>query len=245
MNLKNKIIIVTGGSGLIGSEIVKKISSLQGQAINFDINIVTNIDKGEVNVDLEDDNSIEDAIKTVIKNFGRIDGLVNCAYPRTSDWNKNFNDVSPESFRKNIELQLSQIFVLTQKVTSYMEIQQSGSIVNIASIYGIVGNDFSLYEETNITPPVAYSAIKGGLISFNRFIASYFGKNNIRSNCVSPGGVYDNQDSKFVKKYSAKTPLLRMALPSDIAPIICFLLSDESSYITGQNIAVDGGYTIK
>ena len=126
-----------------------------------------------------------------------------------------------------------------------MEIQQSGSIVNIASIYGIVGNDFSLYEETNITPPVAYSAIKGGLISFNRYVASYFGKNNIRSNCVSPGGVYDKQDVKFVKKYSSKTPLLRMAIPSDIAPIVCFLLSDESTYITGQNIAVDGGYTIK
>ena len=91
MNLENKIIVVTGGSGLLGSEIVKKITSSKGQAINFDINIGTNIDKGEVNVDLEDDNSIEEAVQTVIKNFGRIDGLVNCAYPRTSDWNQNFN----------------------------------------------------------------------------------------------------------------------------------------------------------
>ena len=125
-----------------------------------------------------------------------------------------------------------------------MEGQKSGSIVNIASIYGIIANDFSIYESVNFNPPVAYPAIKGGLISLNRFIASYYGKFNIRSNCISPGGVYDNQDERFVRKYEKKVPMLRMANPEDISPLACFLLSNSSKYITGQNIAVDGGYTI-
>ena len=105
------------------------------------------------------------------------------------------------------------------------------------------GNDFSIYEGTEMTSPVAYSAIKGGVISLNRYFASYFGPYNVRSNCVSPGGIYNNQQSKFIKNYNDKVPLRRMGEPNDIAPLVSFLLSDYAKYITGQNIAVDGGWT--
>ena len=124
-----------------------------------------------------------------------------------------------------------------------MKNQKSGSLVNIASIYGIVANDFSVYEGTDLTSPVAYSAVKGGLINLNRYFASYFGKYNVRSNCVSPGGIYNDQDIKFVEQYKNKVPMKRMGNPEDISPIISFLLSDNANYITGQNIAVDGGWT--
>ena len=126
-----------------------------------------------------------------------------------------------------------------------MKIQNEGSLINMASIYGIVGPDFSLYEDLdNMTMPAAYSAIKGGIINLTRYLASYYGKYNIRINSVSPGGIYDNQADSFIKKYNLKTPLNRMARPEDVTPIVCFLLSNDSKYITGQNILVDGGYTI-
>ena len=140
-------------------------------------------------------------------------------------------------------MQLSQIFSVSKPVLQIMKKQKTGSLVNIASIYGMVGNDFTLYEGTNLTSPVAYSAIKGGLINLNRYFASYFGKYNVRSNCVSPGGIYNNQNPDFVKRYNKKVPMKRMGEATDISPIVSFLLSDSAKYITGQNIAVDGGWT--
>ena len=120
-----------------------------------------------------------------------------------------------------------------------------GSILSFSSIYGLLANDFNLYKGTEISPPVAYSAIKGGLISLNRYLASFYGKYNIRFNCISPGGVYDKQDLKFVERYEKKVPLGRMARPEDISSLATFLLSDGSSYVTGQNLIVDGGYSVK
>jgi NAD(P)-dependent dehydrogenase (short-subunit alcohol dehydrogenase family) len=126
-----------------------------------------------------------------------------------------------------------------------MRKQQNVSIVNIASIYGVVGNDFTIYEEYGGTSPAAYSAIKGGIINFSRYLASYYGKYNIRVNCVSPGGILDekNQHPSFIKRYSDKLPLKRLGNPEEIAPAITFLLSDDASYITGHNLMVDGGWT--
>lgn len=125
-----------------------------------------------------------------------------------------------------------------------MATQNHGAIVNIASIYGVVGNDFTLYEEYGGTSPAAYSAIKGGLINFTRYLASYYGKRGIRVNCVSPGGIFDHQHTSFISKYEAKVPMGRLGNPDDIAPAVSFLLSDEAKYITGHNLIVDGGWTI-
>ena len=124
-----------------------------------------------------------------------------------------------------------------------MKAQSSGAIVNISSIYGVVGPDFSVYNGTQMTMPAAYSAIKGGVINFSRYLAAYYGPYGIRINCVSPGGIFDHQNQNFVSQYEAKVPMRRMGLPEDIAPAVGFLLSNDANYITGQNIIVDGGWT--
>lgn len=126
-----------------------------------------------------------------------------------------------------------------------MSPKKVGSIVNIASIYGVVGNDFTLYQEYGGTSPAAYAAIKGGIINLTRYLASYCGANNIRVNCVSPGGILDekNQHPSFIKRYCEKVPMRRMGNPDDIAPAVSFMLSEEAKYITGQNLVVDGGWT--
>jgi NAD(P)-dependent dehydrogenase (short-subunit alcohol dehydrogenase family) len=242
-NLKDKIIIVTGGNGLLGSEILLQIKNQGGVVINFDINIYSNSEKHQIKCDITDTTSINDAINIVLKQYGKIDGLVNNAYPRTSDWGKKFENIQIDSWKSNVDMQMNSIFYMCQSVLEKMKIQNFGSIINMASIYGVVGPDFSIYDNTEMTMPAAYSAIKGGVINFSRYLTSYYGKYNIRVNCISPGGIFNNQSEIFVKNYEAKVPMKRMGKPSDIAPAICFLLSDESSYITGQNIIIDGGWT--
>ena len=243
MILDEKIIIVTGGSGLLGRAMVADIKKKGGIAINLDVVVESDLEQGTWKTDITNDHSINDAVNAIIKKYGRIDGLVNNAYPRTKDWGSQFENIVADSWRRNIDMQLNSYFVISQRVLKQMKLQQSGSIVNIASIYGVVGNDYTVYEGTEIVPPAAYSAIKGGTINFSRYLASYFGKENIRVNCVSPGGIFDNQPAAFVKNYEHKVPLKRMGNPEDIAPSVSFLLSEEAKYITGQNLIVDGGWT--
>lgn len=243
MTLKDKVIIVTGGCGLIGQEIVTDIKRKGGIVINADINLDSNIENGLFKLDVSNDNSILELVHTVYNLHGRIDGLVNSAYPRTKDWGEFFENINPESWRKNVDIQMNSCFVICQAVLKIMKEQKFGSIVNIASIYGVVGNDFSLYEEYGGTSPAAYTAIKGGIINFSRYLASYYGKYNIRINCVSPGGILDKQHPSFIERYNAKVPMKRMGNPDDIAPSVSFMLSEEARYITGQNLIVDGGWT--
>lgn len=242
-NLKNKIIVVTGGSGLLGQAIIKRISEENGFPINVDIANSSKLTSDFLNCNILEIDSIKDVIKVILDKHGKIDGWVNNAYPRTNDWGNKFEDIELNSWNINVEMQLSSVFTCCQEVLKVMKEQEFGSIVNMASIYGMVGPDFSVYNETNMTMPAAYSAIKGGVINFSRYLASYFGSYNIRINCVSPGGIFDNQAPLFVSNYEKKVPLKRMGLPGDISPAVTFLLSDNSSYITGQNIIIDGGWT--
>ncbi len=244
MNLKDKVIIVTGGNGLIGSEIIKKLKYYEAIVINVDVNVDSNLENGLFYCDITDEKSIYNLFDEVLKKFGKLDGIVNNAYPRTEDWGAKFENVKIESWRRNVDMQMNSIFVICQKALEIMKNQQFGSIVNIASIYGVVGNDFTVYDNTNnMTSPAAYAAIKGGVINFSRYLASYYGKNNVRINCVSPGGIFNHQNEVFVSNFETKVPMKRMGRPDDISGPVAFMLSDESKYITGQNIIVDGGWT--
>lgn len=241
-NLENKIIIVTGGSGLLGKAIIEHIKQNYGTPINFDL--VNNCDCGFLKVDITNQEEIEIGVKTIVKKFGKIDGLVNNAYPRTQDWGIPFeDDHNLTSWRKNVDLQLNSYVASCQEVIKFMKVQQFGSIVNIASIYGVVGNDFTVYEGTDLKTAAPYSAIKGGLINFTRYIASYYGRYGIRANCVSPGGIFDKQNPIFVENYEKKVPMKRMGTPEDIAPGVSYMLSDGAQYVNGQNLIIDGGWT--
>lgn len=243
MVLDGKVILVTGGSGLLGKAFIKDLKEKGAVALNLDINVSTDFSKNEVFCDITNDKSIYEAIESVIEKYKKIDSLVNNAYPRTKDWGMPFEEIEPQSWRQNIDLQLNSYFVITQAVLKHMRSNKSGSVVNIASIYGVVGNDFTVYENTQLSPPAAYSAIKGGLINFTRYLASMYGQYGIRINCVSPGGIFDHQPEPFVKAYEKKVPMKRLGNPNDIAPAVSFLLSEEAKYITGQNLIVDGGWT--
>jgi len=241
--LDNKIIIVTGGNGLLGSAIVANIREEGAFCINLDIKHDTSSDLSSIWCDITDTNSINGTIDLIINKFNRIDGLVNNAYPRTEDWGLKFENIDYKSWQFNVDWQLNSHFYITQEVSKYMVNQGFGSIVNMASIYGIVGPDFTVYEGTEMTMPAAYSAIKGAIVNFSRYLAAYLGPSGVRVNTVSPGGIFDNQNLIFVNNYNKKVPLRRMGYPKDISPSVSFLLSNESNYITGQNLIIDGGWT--
>ena len=243
--LYEKVVVVTGGSGLIGKAILDNLKSNGAITINAELKDARSGEATHeyVKCDVTSQESVKDAIDRVISKYGRVDGWVNNAYPRTSDWGNKFEDILFESWRTNVDFQLNSVFICSQEVLKIMKAQSSGAIVNISSIYGVVGPDFSVYNGTQMTMPAAYSAIKGGVINFSRYLAAYYGPYGITLICVSPGGIFDHQNQNFVSQYEAKVPMRRMGLPEDIAPAVGFLLSNDANYITGQNIIVDGGWT--
>lgn len=243
--LEEKVIIVTGANGQLGSEVAKYLH--QKGAVVIAVDIEEPLEKSYLFLkkDITKSQEIDWVLNYVLKNFQKIDGLVNMAYPRTEDWGAKFEDVELDSWNRNVDMQMNSVFYICQQVLKQMKKQKFGSVVNCGSIYGVVGNDFTLYESYGGTSPAAYSAIKGGIINFTRYLASYYGKHNIRINCISPGGILfkEKQHPDFIKRYSEKAPLKRLGNPEEIAPPIAFLLSDGASYITGHNLMVDGGWT--
>lgn len=249
-SLKNKIAVVTGGTGLIGKMISLGLAQAGAKVYVADINKKASgkIEKENKNIkwielDITKIDSIDVCITNIVQNDGEIDIWVNCAYPRTSDWSNRFEDIKYESWKKNIDMHLNGYFLCCQKIAELMKKQKKGSIISFGSIYGIVGPDFSIYDDTDLTMPAAYSAIKGGIIAFTKYLATYYAKYGVRVNAICPGGIYDKQSIKFVKKYEEKTPMKRMGKPAEIAGSVIFLASDASSYITGHILIVDGGWT--
>ncbi|MFH1310722.1 MAG: oxidoreductase [Candidatus Omnitrophota bacterium] len=254
-SLNDKTVFVTGGAGLLGSEVCKAVASLGARLILLDVNnakgealtseIIKNGFKASFEYfDISDIDNVEKNIIQLIQKFKNADVWVNAAYPRTEDWGASLENLKISSWRKNIDMHLNGYFFSAQKIAEQMKEQKRGSIINFASIYGIVAPDFYLYKDTKMTMPAAYSAIKGGIINFTKYLAAYYGKYNIRVNAVSPGGVYDNQPETFVSRYNEKTPLGRMANKEDIAGAVIYLASNASSYVTGHNLVVDGGWSV-
>ncbi|MEF8847732.1 MAG: oxidoreductase [Candidatus Thermoplasmatota archaeon] len=252
--LDGKVSVVTGGAGLIGKELVLALAEAGSTVIIADTNkkkgrdLEEKLSKEGLSVvyhqlDITSEKSIDDLIDFCNDEYRTIDVWINSAYPHTSDWGKKFEKIKYESWKRNVDMHMNGYFLCCQKTAEYMKKKERGVIINFGSIYGVVGPKFFIYGDAGMTSPAAYSAIKGGIINFTRYLATYYAPHNIRVNAICPGGVYNNQDEQFVKKYSKNTPLGRMAKPEEIAGPTLFLASDAASYITGQVLMVDGGWT--
>jgi len=250
--LQNKVAVVTGGAGLLGTSICRALSEAgatvvvaendEGRGIELENQIKGYGLKAKyVKIDIASEESVVKAVAEIIRRFGKIDVWINNAYPRTKDWGTKFENISMESFRKNVDMHMNGYFLCCQKALEEMKKRKSGVLINIGSHYGALGPNFSVYEGTEMTMPAAYSLIKGGIVNFSRYLATYYAKYNVRVNAVCPGGIFDNQDPVFVEKYNKLVPLNKMASSDDIAAPILFLCTEAASYITGQVLMVDGG----
>ena len=254
LRLDSRLAVVAGGAGLIGTEIVKCLCAFGADVVFLDVAA----NRGEIVAreavrqggrcrfdycDLSDVPAIPKEIARIEDTYGPIDIWVNCTYPRTADWNRKLEDVTPDSWRANVDMHMNAYCISASEVARRMANRSGGSIISVGSIHGHVAPDFRIYEGTDMTSPAAYTAIKGGIRMYSKYLASYYGRQNVRVNVVSPGGIFNNQNEIFIARYNNKNCLGRLAMPQEIAPAVAFLASDAASYITGLDLMVDGGLT--
>jgi NAD(P)-dependent dehydrogenase (short-subunit alcohol dehydrogenase family) len=232
--------LVTGGSGLLGREVVAGLGAAGARVFAADV-VPGEVAGAAGSVEL--DVTSADSIAAAFDEVGRVDTVVNCAYPRTVDWGADIVDVALESFSENLRMHLGGYFAVSREAAERMAAACGGSIINFASIYGMVGPTWEVYEGTAMTMPVAYSAIKGGVINLTRFLATRYGAAGVRVNTISPGGIFDGQPESFVASYDRRTPLGRMGRCDEVVGPVVFLASPAASYVTGHNLVVDGGWT--
>lgn len=261
-SLKGKTAIVTGACGLLGTQHCEALAQAGANVVAADLNeesarqVAARLGEEHLGIglDVTSTESLERAKQRVLERYGRIDVLVNNAAindmfenPLLAGHQSMFEHYPLEMWDRSWKVNVSGVFLCSQVIGSVMAEQGSGSIINIASTYGIVAPDQNIYknesgEQTFYKSP-AYPVTKAAVLGFTRFLASYWGKKNVRVNALSPGGVENNQDEFFKNNYSAKTLLGRMAAASDYKGAIVYLASDASAYMTGANLVVDGGWT--
>ena len=257
IDLKGRRALITGASGKLGRVMADTLAELGASLVLVDQSIteLNNLNEdlfkrwgSEIDCqicDLEHQTQRSDLIRYVKQNGINI--LVNnAAFVGASEiqgWNEPFEKQTVETWRRGLEVNLTSIFDLCQGLAPMLKSQEGASIINSASIYGLYGPDWSLYEGTNMNNPAAYAASKGGLIQLTKWLATTIAP-EVRVNAISPGGIFRNQSTIFVKRYEDKTPLGRMASEDDFRGAIAYLATDMSKYVTGQNFSVDGGWGV-
>jgi NAD(P)-dependent dehydrogenase (short-subunit alcohol dehydrogenase family) len=252
-SLAGRVALVTGGAGHIGRAMCEALSEVGAMVAITDVNadscesaIRDGLAASAFAVDLRDEKATRGVVSKVLAKHERLDVLVHCAaYVGTSKragWAVPFAEQTSDAWREAMEVNLTSAFQLSQEAAPHLAAFGHGSIVFVSSIYGIVGPDFSLYEGTSMANPAAYGASKAGLLQLARYLATALAP-SVRVNSITPGGVARSQQQEFVSRYVERTPLGRMATEEDFKGAIVYLASDLSSYVTGHNLVVDGGWT--
>ena len=241
--LQDTTCVVAGAAGLLGAAVARALTECGAQVIGLDR------EKGEYVqevLDVTDEKSLQGFFSRLSQRpeKGRRWVFANVSYPRTPDWGTlGFENFTLEKWNQNVEMHLGSCFHFTQQAVDFLKAQKGGSIINFGSIYGLVGPDLRVYSGTSMQNPVAYAAIKAGTIGLTRYVATAFGKDGIRANVICPGGIENQQPASFVEAYNNRTPLGRMGTPDEIAGAVAFLAGPAAKYISGQVLAVDGGWT--
>ena len=248
-------VFIVGGCGLIGSQIVKSLEDFGAKVTVFDIGIKNKSKPGlkYVNFNCADEKNVKTFFSNYIKKNKCPNVFINASYPISKDWKKNtFKEVNYKSYKKNIEIHLNSYIWIAKCIADQMKQNKIyGSIIQLNSIYGLLAQDDNLYKNTNLSENMTYGIIKSSILHFTKQMASYYGKYNIRVNNLVIGGIKGHikgskkkQDKVFLRKFNLKVPLKRMGEPYEIPASVIFLASPASSYITGSNLIIDGGFSI-
>jgi NAD(P)-dependent dehydrogenase (short-subunit alcohol dehydrogenase family) len=270
-DLSNKVALVVGGRGFLGRRFCAALAEFgatvhaadlpkRSPAAKTDDTVVsTDASISQHDIDVTDPESVKTVVNHILQQTSEIDILVYSVTAKPDDFYKPFTECSLAGWQLVLKAELDGLFLVTQSVGQHMSERGGGSMVFLSSIYGIVGNDQHIYEGSNLPElyldkpthhpkqiyahPV-YAAAKGAVISLTRYLAAYWGDKNVRVNCISPGGLaHPGENEEFLKRYSARVPLGRKAGLDEISGAVVFLASDASSYVTGHNLIVDGGWT--
>lgn len=264
--MDERVVVVTGGAGLLGREYVRALAAAGAHVVVADIDgdaagelaAAVTEESGVralgVPVDVSDKAAVEAMVRETLDAYGRLDVLVNNAAidPKfdaaNAGWHVTaFEDYPLELWNRSLQVNLTGMFLCTQAAARPMLAQGSGVVINVSSIYGLVGPDQRIYEKPGQTQrevkPVDYAVTKSAVLGLTRYLAAYWAGRNIRVNALTLGGVYNDHDDGFVSRYSSRAPLGRMAQRDEYCGALLFLASDASSYMTGSNLVVDGGWT--
>ncbi|MBW1740292.1 MAG: SDR family oxidoreductase [Deltaproteobacteria bacterium] len=259
MDLKGRTALVTGGAGCIGRMFCETLAELGADIVVLDLDPGACEDTARgiqhsygvqalpLTINLADEDALRSVPDRISSEPGRLDILINCAayvgMSRLDGWACPFQEQKSAAWREAIEVNLTAAFILTQACADLLRASGHGSVVNISSIYGMVGPDMRLYDGLSMGNPAAYAASKGGLLQLTRWLAAVLAP-EVRVNTISPGGLWRNQPETFRERYNQRTPLRRMATEEDLKGAIAYLASDLSGYVTGHNLVVDGGWTV-
>ncbi|WP_102524004.1 oxidoreductase [Vibrio tapetis] len=252
--LKDQKVLVAGAAGLLGTKIVHQALLQGAEVIAADLELEAmdtklvqqQVDTNNPKLKLVELNvTNESEVKAFFTEHDGITGAVNSTYPRNKTYGSHFFDVTLQSFNENLSLHLGSAFLFTQQCAEYFNRNQSPfSLVNISSIYGVIAPKFDVYAGTSMTMPVEYAAIKSAILHMNKYAVAYVDDSRFRINSISPGGIFDHQPEEFLEAYKSKTHGAGMLDVEEVIGSVLFLLSQQSKYVTGQNIVVDDGFIL-
>jgi NAD(P)-dependent dehydrogenase (short-subunit alcohol dehydrogenase family) len=252
--LVGESVLVIGAGGLLGAKVTKNALEQGAKVIAVDLSfdhLQANLSKEGIDITNSNiscsslDITVEEDVISFFENDIEITGAVNCTYPRNKAYGAHFFDVKLSDFNENLSLHLGSAFLFTQQCAKYFKLNEKPfSLVNISSIYGVIAPKFEIYDNTPMSMPVEYAAIKSAILHLSKYTIKYVNNSLFRINSVSPGGIFDNQPESFLNAYKALTNGEGMLDVNDVIGTIIFLLSPMSKFVTGQNIIVDDGFTL-
>ena len=255
--LNDKVIVVSGGAGLLGLEFCKSIATNGATVVIADVaqeiaesaaekilSEFASVSVAAITMDITQKTSVVNAIEFLASKYGKIDAIVNNAYPRNKNYGRKLEQVQYADYCENVGMHLGGYFLTTQQFAMYFAKQGFGNVINISSIYGVIPPKFDIYNGTEMTMPIEYAAIKSALIHTTKYFSQYYKGRGLRFNCISPGGIFNQQAELFIQQYNEKCNSKGMLDPADIVGSLLFLLSDHSQYINGQNLVIDDGFTL-
>lgn len=249
--LAGKKILIAGAAGLLGGTLCAMLQQRGAEVIAADLQLqhlkerLAALNVADSTLMHQVDFNQPEQVSGLFSLYPELDGAVNCTYPRLPSYGRHFFDVTLDSFNENVQHHLGAAFLFIQQAARHFsEFKHPLSVVNLASVYGVVAPKFEIYQQTPMTMPVEYAAIKSAILHLTRYVTSYVKDSRFRVNAVSPGGLLDGQPAAFLKKYQDQTCGKGMLNPIDVCGAVAFLLSDDSLFIQGQNLIVDDGFTL-
>lgn len=254
-DLNGQVVMITGACGLVGRAFAEACAQFGAHVVLCDIEAANAPEKAAalqqkherkmlgISVDVANKASVKAALDATLKEFGKVTGLVNGHQNKTNNFFQKFEEYDETNWDAVVETNLKGTFITCQVIGSWMAEQGNGSIINIPSTYSVVAPNQNLYKGTSLGCPAAYSASKGGVSALSQYLATYWAHRNVRVNQITPHGVWNNHEKQFEDNFANFTPMRRLSYNHEVAGALIYLLSDASSYVTGHNMLVEGGWT--